>query len=57
MTREQWTVPQAAAYLNVSQSTVRAYLARQQMPKPDGRVGRTAWWWADTIRQWRPAAG
>lgn len=51
--REQWTVPQVADHLGVSQSTVRAYLAREQMPAPDGRVGRTAWWWADTIREWR----
>lgn len=54
MTREQWTVAEVAAYLGVQPSTATAYLARQQMPAPDGRMGRTPWWYANTIRAWRP---
>ena len=50
--REQWTVTDVAAYLNVKHGTVTSYLNREQMPEPDGRLGRTPWWWADTIRAW-----
>jgi len=50
---EQWTVADVAAHLNVAPSTVRAYAARGQMPAPDGRLGRTPWWWPDTIKTWR----
>lgn len=52
-TREQWSVADVAAYLGVKPRTVTAYLARQQMPAPDGRVGRSPWWWASTIKGWR----
>lgn len=52
--REQWSVTEVADYLDVQPSTVTAYLAREQMPQPDGRLGRTPWWWADSIRAWRP---
>lgn len=55
MEREQWTTAEVAAYLGVSVGTVRAYSSRGQMPPPDGRLGRTPWWWAETIRVW--AAG
>jgi excisionase family DNA binding protein len=35
-----WSTEDVAAYLGVGQSTVRAYLARKQMPSPDRRIGR-----------------
>lgn len=54
--REQWTVAEVAAHLGISPSAVTSYTARGQMPAPDGRMGRTPWWWADTIRAWRPRA-
>ncbi len=49
---EQWTTDDVAAHLGVSASTVRAYASRGQMPPPDGRIGRTPWWWADRIWEW-----
>ncbi len=52
MEREQWTTAEVAAHLGVSVGTVRAYSSRGQMPAPDGRLGRTPWWWAETIRAW-----
>lgn len=55
--RERWTVAQVAAHWGVAESTVRAYLTRGQMPAADGRLGRTPWWWADTIRRHRGGAG
>lgn len=51
---DPWTVGDVADYLDVRTSTVRAYVARGQMPAPDGRIGRTPWWRAATIRGWRP---
>ena len=53
--RAQWSVADVAAYLGVKPRTVTSYHARGQMPPADGKVGRSPWWWADTIRQWRTA--
>lgn len=53
---DPWTVTEVAEHLGVAASTVRAYTARGQMPPPDGRLGRTPWWLAGTIRAWRPRA-
>lgn len=56
--REQWGVADVAAHLGVRPGTVRAYVARGQMPPPDGRLGRTPWWWAASIQEWtRPGQG
>ena len=51
-----------AAILGVSDATVRAYLARRQMPEPLVRIGRTPVWsrhqieaWHATRRRARPA--
>ena len=54
MIDRQWSVTDVAAHLGVKPKTVTAYLAREQMPAPDGRLGRTPWWWESTIRSWRP---
>lgn len=56
MNEEHWTVADVAAAFGVKQSTVRAYLARQQIPEPDGKIGRTVWWRPETIREWRKNA-
>lgn len=55
---EQWSVADVAEHLGVSPATVRSYAARGQMPAPDGRIGRSPWWWSTTITQWdRPGQG
>lgn len=50
--RDLWTTEDVAAYLDVGTSTIRAYLARRQMPEPDRRIGRMAVWKPATIRRW-----
>lgn len=60
MSDEQLTVPEVAARLGLAVATVRAYRAQKRLPAPDGRVGRTPWWWATTIDVWqanRPGRG
>jgi predicted DNA-binding transcriptional regulator AlpA len=47
-----WTTEDVATYLGVSSSTVRAYLARNQMPEPDRRIGRMQLWRPKTIQHW-----
>lgn len=55
MMDEQWTPAEVATYLGWRGTKgVSAYLARGRMPAPDGRLGRTPWWWAATIKAWRP---
>lgn len=49
---KQWTVPEVAHRLGLSTSTVRAYLARGQMPAATGHLGRTPWWSSDDIEAW-----
>ncbi len=56
----QWSVGEVAEHLGVQASTVRAYVARREMPEPDGRVWRTPWWRDTTIIAWqqgRPGRG
>ena len=48
----QWSVGEVAEHLGVQRSTVRAYVARGEMPAPDGHVGRSPWWTPETITQW-----
>ena len=50
-----WTTEQVAKHLNIAPSTVRAYLARRQMPNPDRRIGPLQLWQPDTIRTWHAA--
>jgi len=55
-----WGVRQVAKFLGVQDSTVRSWVSRQRMPDPDGHVGRTPVWRAETIRTWaaqRPRKG
>lgn len=51
---EQWGIQAVADHLRVKASTVRSYLARGQMPAPDGDISGTPWWWRETITRWRP---
>jgi predicted DNA-binding transcriptional regulator AlpA len=55
-----WGVRQVAKFLGVQETTVRSWVSRQRMPEPDGHVGRTPVWRAETIRGWarnRPRKG
>lgn len=45
-------IADVAHRLGVSHSTVRAYLSRDQMPAPTGRIGRSPWWSAEAIEPW-----
>lgn len=45
----QWGVDDVAEHRGVQPSTVRSYLARNQIPAPDGKIGGTPWWWRSTI--------
>jgi Helix-turn-helix domain len=47
-----WSTEDVATYLDVTPSTVRAYLARKQMPEADRRIGRTLLWRPATITTW-----
>lgn len=47
-----WTTENVAAYLSISTSTVRAYLARDQMPQPDRKLGPMSLWRPETVREW-----
>lgn len=46
------TIADVAARLGVTTSTVRAYLAREQMPAASGRIGRTPYWEPEAIEPW-----
>lgn len=52
---ERLTVSAVAERLGgIQPSTWRAYVARDQAPKPDGWYDRrTPWWYASTIDAWR----
>lgn len=50
---QQWTVADVAAHLKIKPATVRAYTHRGLLPAPDGHLGVTPWWWADTIKSLR----
>ncbi len=47
-----WTTEDAATFLGVTTSTLRAYLARKQMPPPSRRMGRMTLWRPEEIRRW-----
>jgi predicted DNA-binding transcriptional regulator AlpA len=48
-----WSTEDVATYLSVNASTVRAYVARQQMPQPDRHIGRMQLWRPETIQEWQ----
>jgi len=47
-----WTTSDVASFLGVTPSTIRAYVARGQMPSADRRIGREPVWRPATIRKW-----
>lgn len=47
-----WTTEDVATFLGVTTSTIRAYIARRQMPEPDRRIGRMMLWKPASIRAW-----
>jgi predicted DNA-binding transcriptional regulator AlpA len=55
-----WSTEDVATFLQVGASTIRAYVTRDQMPKPDRYIGRIRLWRPETIRAWhesRPRQG
>lgn len=48
------TNAEAAARAGIAPSTWRDYVAKGYAPRPDGRIGRTPWWWPATIDEWLP---
>ena len=50
---EWWTTDDVATYAQITAGTIRAYVARHQMPEPE-RIGRSLVWRPDVIRAWRP---
>lgn len=50
-----WTTEDVAAALGVASSTIRAYLARDQMPAADRTMGKMRLWRPETIREWHQA--
>ena len=49
----QLSTHDVAALLGVKPATVSGYRFRGTMPPPDGKLGKTAWWWETTIDEWR----
>jgi len=47
-----WATGDVASFLGVAPSTIRAYVARGQMPGADRRIGREPVWRPATIRKW-----
>ena len=50
--RDWRTTRDVASFLKVAPSTIRAYVARHQMPEADRRIGREPVWRPATIRRW-----
>lgn len=44
-----------AEHTGLSVATLRGYVRDKTMPKPDGTMGQSAWWWASTINVWQDA--
>lgn len=50
-----WMTDDVATFLGVSGSTIRAYVARKQIPPPDRMFGRSPGWKPRTIQAWDSA--
>lgn len=46
---DQLVIEDFAEALDVKLPTLRAYMARGQVPPPDGRLGDTPWWYRSTV--------
>ena len=53
VTDDRLTTRDVARLLGVGESTVRAYLARGQMPPADGHLEGPPFWRPETIERWR----
>ena len=51
----QLSTQDVAARLGVKPATVSGYRHRGRLPKPDGKLGKTVWWWESTIDAWQAA--
>lgn len=49
------TIADVSARLGIKAHTWTAYVARGEAPPPDGRLGRTPWWYPATIDAWEKA--
>lgn len=47
------TVADVAERLEVKPATVRRYLHKKDLPKPDTRAGQSPLWREETIEKWR----
>jgi predicted DNA-binding transcriptional regulator AlpA len=47
-----WTAEDCAAYLDITPSTWRAYVSREQAPQPERMFGRSPTWRPATIKAW-----
>lgn len=53
-TPDQLTVRDVAELLGIQPVTWRAYVSRDQAPKPDGHIdARTPYWRRETIEAWK----
>jgi predicted DNA-binding transcriptional regulator AlpA len=49
---DYWTIRQVAEFLGITESSVRVYLAKGNMPAPDQKYGVTNLWKPETIKAW-----
>lgn len=42
----------AGALLGLTYETMRSYSKAGMLPKPDGAMGRSRWWYAKTMTEW-----
>jgi len=60
MSGDQLTIAQVAEMTGLSAWTIRTYRVRGTLPKADGYLGVTPWWYRSTIEKWiaeRPTRG
>jgi len=46
-------IEDVAALIKVRPATIRSYVTRGRMPRPDGYFAKKPWWRAETIRAWQ----
>ncbi len=52
---DQLTTDDVAALAGLTSASIRRYRLRGTVPPPDGYLGRTPWWLAETIGDWLAA--
>ena len=53
MTAEQLDRAATAARFGIQPASVTVEVRRGSLPKPDGYVGRSPWWWSTTLDGWQ----